>query len=111
MFRLLLSVNMALSFCPDGTAGRGGIAMERTIETIRKDIQKLYDTGAQIHMNVTMTHPKITVRNAPATIKGVYPNIFQIEENENGYIRRHSLQYNDILIGRVEILELQEFTE
>ena len=29
------------------------------------------------------------------------------EETESGYTQRHSVQYNDVLIGRVEILELQ----
>lgn len=81
--------------------------MERTIQTIRKDIRNLFETDPHIHVNVTMRHPKVSVQNGPAVIKGVYPNIFQIEENENGYVRCHSVQYNDVLIGRVEILELQ----
>ena len=81
--------------------------MERTIQTIRKDIRNLFETDPHIHVNVTMRHPKVSVQNGPAVIKGVYPNIFQIEENENGYVRCHPVQYNDVLIGRVEILELQ----
>ena len=81
--------------------------MERTIQTIRKDIRNLFETDPHIHVNVTMRHSKVSVQNGPAVIKGVYPNIFQIEENENGYVRCHSVQYNDVLIGRVEILELQ----
>ena len=81
--------------------------MERTIETIKNDICRLFKTNPHIHVNVTMRHPKVSVQNEPAVIKGVYPNIFQIEEMENGYARCHSVQYNDVLIGRVEILELQ----
>lgn len=82
--------------------------MERTIETIRKDIRDLFQTDPHIHVNVTMRHPKVSIQNGEAVIKGVYPNIFQIEEKENGYARCHSVQYNDVLIGRVEILELQD---
>lgn len=82
--------------------------MDRTIESIRSHIQKRFETDPVIHMNVTMRHPKILVENGPAVIKGVYPNIFQVEERESGYVRRHSVQYNDVLIGRVEILELQD---
>lgn len=82
--------------------------MERTIETIKKDIERLYKTAPHIHVNVTMRHPKVSVRNEPAQITGLYPNFFQIEERESGYPRRHTLQYNDVLIGRVEILELTQ---
>ena len=85
--------------------------MERTIESIKKDIGQLYKTDPHIHVNVTMRHPKVSVRNEPAQITGMYPNFFQIEERENGYARRHTLQYNDVLIGRVEILELTGSTE
>ena len=62
------------------------------------------------HINLcyTMRHPKVSVRNEPAVIVGMYPNFFQIEERESGYPRRHTLQYNDVLMGRVEILELQD---
>ncbi len=82
--------------------------MERTIETIKKDIERLYKTAPHIHVNVTMRHPKVSVRNEPAQITGLYPNFFQIEERESRYPRRHTLQYNDVLIGRVEILELTQ---
>lgn len=82
--------------------------MERTIETIRRDIRRLFESNPNIHVNVTMRHPKINVHNGCAVIKGVYPNIFQIEENDNGYTRCHSVQYNDVLIGRVEVLELMD---
>ena len=82
--------------------------MERTIDAIRNDIRNLFETNPNIHVNVTMRHPKVSVQNGPAVIKGVYPNTFQLEETESGYTQRHSVQYNDVLIGRVEILELQD---
>lgn len=82
--------------------------MERTIDAIRNDIRNLFETNPNIHVNVTMRHPKVSVQNGSAVIKGVYPNTFQLEETESGYAQRHSVQYNDVLIGRVEILELQD---
>ena len=82
--------------------------MERTIDVIRNDIRNLFETNPNIHVNVTMRHPRVSVQNGPAVIKGVYPNTFQLEETESGYTQRHSVQYNDVLIGRVEILELQD---
>ena len=81
--------------------------MDYTIETIRKSIRNLFETNPHIHVNVTMRHPKVSVQNGAAVIKGVYPNTFQLEETKNGYTQRHCVQYNDVLIGRVEILELQ----
>lgn len=81
--------------------------MERTIDTIRKDIRRLFEENPYIHVNVTMRHPKVSVQNGAAVIKGVYPNTFQLEETESGFTQRHCVQYNDVLIGRVEILELQ----
>lgn len=80
--------------------------MDRTIETIRNDIRNRFETDPAIHMNVTMRHPKIAVQNQPAVIKGVYPNVFQVEESSQGYPHCHCVQYNDVLMGRVEILEL-----
>ena len=85
--------------------------MERTIDTIRKDIRKLFEENPHIHVNVTMRHPKVSVQNGAAVIKGVYPNTFQLEETESGFTQRHCVQYNDVLIGRVEILELNSFVE
>lgn len=85
--------------------------MDHTIDTIRKDIRNLFETNPHIHVNVTMRHPKVNIRNGEAVLKGVYPNTFQLEETESGYTQRHCVQYNDVLIGRVEILELTGFAE
>ena len=80
--------------------------MDRTMETIRQDIRRLFETDPQVHVNVTMRHPKVSVQNGPATIKGVYPNTFQLEATNCALTQRYSVQYNDVLIGRVEILEM-----
>lgn len=79
------------------------------IALIKAKIQKLYETNPNVHMNINLSSPKLTIRNAPVVIKGVYPHIFQIEETDHGYAVCHSLQYVDILIKRVEIPELGSF--
>ena len=53
-----------------------------------------------------MTHPKVIVEGTPAVIKGVYRNIFQIEENDSGHPNRHTFQYGDVLTGQIVIEEL-----
>lgn len=79
-----------------------------SLDIIRTKIKELYETNPHIHMNVSLSHPKLVLNNALATIKGVYAHTFQIEENTNGISRTHIIQYTDILIKNVTILELKE---
>ena len=77
------------------------------IKQIKSGIEKLYKTDTNIHISVNSTHPKIIVNSSPAKIVGVYKNIFQIEEYDGGKMpTRHTLQYGDVLIGKVKIEEL-----
>lgn len=50
------------------------------LDIIRAEIQKLYKTNPNIHINVEITSPKINLKNKPVIIKSVYPHIFQVEE-------------------------------
>ena len=77
-----------------------------TIEYIKSEIKRLYDTDPNIHINVKMTHPKVIVEGASAKIVGVYKKIFQIEANDRGHLKCYTFQYGDILIGQVVIEEL-----
>lgn len=77
-----------------------------TLETIREQIKHLYETNPEIHMNVTLDNPRTVLKNTPATITGVYPYIFRIEESTSGKKKMHTLQYSDILIKKIVILEL-----
>jgi uncharacterized protein Veg len=77
-----------------------------TVEHIKSEIKRLYETNPNIHISVKMTHPKVIVEGTPAKLVGVYKNIFQIEENDNGHTNRHTFQYGDVLIGQVVIEEL-----
>lgn len=76
-----------------------------SLEAIRDKIQKLYHTDPHIRINVTLTRSRIELKDEPVTIKGVYRHIFQIEEQSSGAPKTHTLQYSDILIGHIEILD------
>ncbi len=78
-----------------------------SLELIREQIKKLYNKNPVIHLNVSLKKPRIQLENTTATIKGVYPHIFQIEETINGKPKQHTLQYSDIITGNIVILELQ----
>ncbi len=80
--------------------------MITSIEIIAAKVKALAETNPTIHMNVILTSPRITLENVQAKIVGVYPHIFQIEETSSGSVKRHTLQYTDILIGNVTIAEL-----
>lgn len=77
-----------------------------SLDEIRVKIQKLYQINPKIRINVTLTRPKIDLKNEQVTITGVYPHIFQIEDKTGGITKNYTLQYSDILIGHIEILNL-----
>lgn len=69
-------------------------------------IEQLYDKDPHIHVTIHLSHPRREGEDIPATIRGVYPNIFRIEECKDGYVRSHSVQYTELLTGQVVIREL-----
>lgn len=78
------------------------------LDIIKSKIQKLYKYNPNIHINVSLTSPKVHLKNEPVVIKGVYPHIFQIEERSTGSPKSHTFQYTDVLQRNVEILEMDE---
>lgn len=78
------------------------------VDSIRSQIEGLYRTDPHIHVNVSLTHPKLCLIDVPAVLCGVYPHIFRIEEHSDGMTRCHTLQYNDVVTHRIEILELKQ---
>ena len=78
------------------------------LDIIKSKIKKLYETNPNIHINVSLTRPRVSFTCEPAIITGVYPNIFQIEEQSSGSKKCRTIQYTDVLINRIEILELSE---
>ena len=78
------------------------------LDIIKAKMQKLYKTNPNIHINVAITSPKVNLKNEPVVIKGVYPHILQIEEKSSGSSKTHTLQYTDVLLHHIEIVELGE---
>lgn len=81
------------------------------VEYIKRKIKQLYETNPNVHINVKLTHPKLRVNSTPAVIKGVYPNIFRIEEYVSGHPRCYTVQYAEVLLGQVNITELGYFAQ
>lgn len=75
------------------------------LDSIKRKVSYLYSTSPKIHINVSLYHPRLVLKNDLVEIKGVYKNIFCIEEYSTGTPRLHSLQYVDILTGNIEIID------
>lgn len=78
-----------------------------TIDYIKKEIKTLYEGQQKIHVNISISHPKLDLKNDPAKITGVYSNIFRIEEYSNGAPASHTLKYTDLLTKQIEIEEIK----
>lgn len=78
------------------------------LENIKSKIKDLYENSPEIHINVMISHPKTVIKNDVATIKGVYSHVFRIEEHSKDTPQCHTIQYTDIMTGRIEIAELKK---
>lgn len=76
-----------------------------SLEIIRNEIKRLFDLHPDIRVNVSMTRPKVHLKNEPAVIRAVYPNFFRIEENSSGNPKLHTIQYTELLTNQIEIIE------
>ncbi len=77
-----------------------------TIDEIREQIKALYTTNPHIHMDVNVQKPKTVLKGVEATIVGVYPFIFRIEERTTGKPKFYTMQYSDIITKNIIIAEL-----
>lgn len=75
------------------------------VEMVRRQIRHRYETNPQMRINVSLTHPKLQLQNVQVTITGVFSHLFQIEECDSGRPLRHALQYSDVLLHHIEILD------
>jgi uncharacterized protein Veg len=75
------------------------------LDSIKQRIRYLYSTSPRIRMDVELAHPRLSLKNDPVTIKGVYKNVFRIEEYSTGEPKCHTLQYIDILTGNFRIVD------
>ena len=79
-----------------------------TLNAIKARVQTLYRTNPNIHMNVTIPDGKIHLKKHPVTITSVYPNIFSVEDRTTDPASTHIVQYVELTMGYVEILELTQ---
>ncbi len=75
---------------------------------MREKIRKLYEKSPVVHISVTQTRPRVSVKNAACTIIGVYLHFFCVEEASKGLVERHCIRYADILSKRIQIEELND---
>lgn len=78
-----------------------------TVDKIKSELKRLKEENPRIHMDVSLTRPRLSLSNAEAVLVGAYAHIFQIEESSSGEVKRHTLQYSDVLTGQVVIHELE----
>lgn len=76
-----------------------------TLDSAKQLVQRLYETSPDIRVNVKVSHPRIDLENVPVTITGVYPHVFRITEREKPSPKSYTVQYTDLLIRQVEIIE------
>lgn len=74
------------------------------LDKLKQTISDLFHTDPHIHVNVSISRPKIHLVNQEATITNVYPNIFVIESGGNQY----TIKYLDLFTDAVEISEVGE---
>ena len=79
-----------------------------TLNAIKARVQTLYRTNRDIHMNVTIPGGRIHLKKHPVTITSVYPNIFSVEDRTTDPASTHIVQYVELIMGYVEILELTQ---
>lgn len=77
-------------------------------DVIKNRIQKLYETAPQVHVSVMIPHTRTVLENDLAEIKGVYRNVFRLEERSSGILRCHTVKYADIITKQIRIAELQD---
>ena len=84
-----------------------------SLADIRRKIQFLYKSNPNVHVNINVRLPRTprqTLTDLPVVIKGVYPNVFQIEDTSSGKPKLYMHQYNEIATKEIEILELASLT-
>ena len=76
-------------------------------DTLRAKLENQMKKSPEIHVTVSLSHPRVVLEKEPAVIKGVYAHIFQIEEYSTGAPVCRTLQYNDILSGHITVEEIK----
>lgn len=76
------------------------------LKQIRRRISERYRSDPNIRINVSLRQPRLHLRDVPVKITGAYRHIFQVEEDSPGKPKRHALQYADVLMHDIELLDI-----
>ena len=76
------------------------------LQQIRQRISERYRRDPNIRVNVSLRQPRLQLNDVPVKITGGYRHIFQVEETSSGQLKRHALQYADVLTHDIELLDL-----
>ena len=68
--------------------------------------QSVIGAISTIRINVSLRQPRLHLNNVPVKIAGAYRHIFQVEETSSGQLKRHVLQYADVLTHDIALLDL-----
>ncbi len=79
-----------------------------SVENVRSKIQHLYRTHPEVHMSINLKNSRLHPDNMSVVIKGVYPNVFRVEDNTSGIQKFYTYQYNKIVTKEIVILELED---
>ena len=83
---------------------------KNVLDSIRDKIQQLYEKNPNIHISISIQHPKLCLKNDHAVIKEVYPRVFRLEEYSTGVPVCHTVQYAEVLTKQIQIAELDYST-
>ncbi len=72
------------------------------MDALKETIKRIYQTNPHVHVTITISRPKRTIKKQEATITGIYDNIFLIESCG----KRYTFQYADIVTNTIVIDEL-----
>ena len=78
------------------------LAATQTIDDCRARLQALYAASPHVLISLSLSHTRV-VQDTKATIIGVYPHVFCVEEHSCGVPQRHTFSYADLLTGRVSV--------
>lgn len=74
------------------------------LSSIRMKVKALYESDPNIHVNVFMSRPTVSLSNESVMITEVYPHLFRVKESRTG--KEYSIQYSELLTNQVQISEL-----
>lgn len=77
----------------------------RDIQQVRQYLQGRLQRNPKLRVNVELSQPKIHMQDVTVTLTGVYAHIFEVEEATSGTKKRHTLQYADVLLRHIQILD------